>query len=134
MNKTRILVIDEQPFFRSGVRLALSSQLDFELFECNPGNETLNCIETIMPDVVLLGSDLTNHKGLEMGTLIARRYPNTKVIILSPDPDDQELFEAIRSSAVACLNKSVEAKDLIGNIRRVSRGEYPINDNVMTRP
>ena len=134
MKTIRIMVIDEQPFFRAGVKLALESQSDFEILEAAPTDETIKIIESFLPDIVLLGSDLANHDGLALGTRIAWRYPNTKVIMLSSDPNDEELFEAIRSSAVACLSKSVIATELITNIRRASKGEYPINDNLMARP
>jgi len=130
----RVMIIDEQPFFRAGVKLTLESQADFEILEASPADDTINVIESFLPDIVLLGSDLASHSGLTLGTRIARRYPNTKVIMLSPDPNDEALFEAIRSSAVACLNKSVMPEELITNIRRASKGEYPINDNLMTRP
>ncbi len=134
MKKTRVMIIDEQPFFRTGVRFSLAAQADLEVLECDPNQGPMNHIEAAMPDIVLLGSDLANHSGLELGARIARRYPNTRVIILSPDPNDQELFEVIRSSAVACLKKSVPPEELVSNIRRAARGEYPINDNVMARP
>jgi DNA-binding NarL/FixJ family response regulator len=85
-------------------------------------------------DIVLLGSDLTTHSGLELGRKIVRHFPTTKVIILSPDPSDEELFDVIRTAAVACLRKNSTAHDLAETVRRASRGEYPINDSVMTRP
>lgn len=134
MNKIRVMIIDEQPFFRAGVKLALEPQSDFEILEAAPSDVTIKAIESFLPDIVLLGSDLANQNALALGTRIARRYPNTKVIMLSSDPNDEELFEAIRSSAVACLSKTVPAEELISNIRRATNGEYPINDNVMARP
>ena len=57
-----------------------------------------------------------------------------KVIMMSPDPDDEELFEVIKTAAVACLSRNTAAQELISTIRRASRGEYPINDSLMTRP
>ncbi|MDD5605299.1 MAG: response regulator transcription factor [Dehalococcoidales bacterium] len=134
MKTIRVMIIDEQPFFRAGVRLALESQSDFKVLDADPSDDTLNSIDLFQPDIVLLGSDLANFSGLELGTRIARRYPNTKVIMLSPDPNDQELFKVIRSSAVACLKKTVPPEELISNIRSASRGEYPINDNEVSRP
>jgi len=134
LKKTRIMIIDEQPFFRAGVHLTLESQQDFEIMDAEPSEDLLDVVDNFQPDIVLLGSDLASFSGLELGTRIARRYPNTKVIMLSPDPDDQQLFDVIRSSAVACLKKTVPPEELISNIRRASRGEYPINDDVMSRP
>ncbi len=134
MAKTKIMIIDEQPFFRAGVRQALSSQGNWEILECCPDKDTLATIEIKLPDVVLLGSDLATHSGLELGRKIARNFPNTRVIILSPDPNDEELFDVIRSAAVACLKKNASPDELIDTINRASRGEYPINDTFLTRP
>lgn len=134
MAKTRVMIIDEQAFFRAGVRQALSHQEDMEIIECDPNHDTMAIIEANLPDITLLGSDLATHSGLELGRKIARNFPNTKVIILSPDPNDEELFEVIRSAAVACLKKNSSPVELVETIQRASRGEYPINESVMDRP
>jgi DNA-binding NarL/FixJ family response regulator len=134
MAKTRVMIIDEQAFFRAGVSQALSNQDDIEIVECDPNNDTLAAVEAYLPDVTLLGSDLATHSGLELGRRIARNFPNTRVVILSPDPNDEELFEVIRSAAVACLGKNASAKELVDTIKKATHGEYPINETVMNRP
>ncbi len=134
MDKITVLIIDEQAFFRAGVRQALSQQSDFKILDCDPAQDPLGIIEANLPDVVLLGSDLAALSGLELGRKIARYYPNTKVVMLSPDPNDEELFEVIKSAAVACLNKNIAAEELGSTIRRAYRGEYPINDSLVARP
>ena len=134
MNKIRLMIIDAEVFFRVGIREALSQQSDFEILDCDPGQDPLALIDANLPDIVLLGSNLASHDGLELGRTIARYYPNTKVIVLSPDPNDEELFEVIKTAAVACLSRNVGTDDLVRTIRRACRGEYPINDSVMTRP
>jgi DNA-binding NarL/FixJ family response regulator len=127
------MIIDEQEFFRAGVRQVLSQQPDFKIIDCDPTQEPLELIEANLPDVALLGSDLASLSGLELGRKIARLYPNTKVIMLSPNPNDEELFEIIRTAAVACLNKKATAEELVSTIRRARNGEYPINES-LTRP
>ena len=134
MDKTKVMIIDEQPYFRAGVRQALSQHSDFDVQDCDPGQDPMAMIEANLPDIILLGSDLTTHSGLELGRKIVRYFPTTKVIILSPDPSDEELFDVIRTAAVACLRKNSTADELAETVRRASRGEYPINDSVMTRP
>lgn len=134
MAKTKVMIIDEQPFFRAGVRQALLQEKDFEITEGDPKNDILAVIDANLPDIVLLGSDLANQNGLELGGRIARNFPNTRVVILSPNPNDEELFDAIRSSAVACLAKNATPDKLIGIVKRASHGEYPINESVMSRP
>jgi len=134
MNKIKVMIIDEQAFFRAGVSQTLSQQPDLELLECDLTQNALELIEANLPDVALLGSDLASLSGIELGRKIAQYYPNTKVIVLSPDPDDEELFEVIKTAAVACLSKRATADELASTIRRARKGEYPINESLMTRP
>ena len=128
------MVIDEQELFRAGIRQVLSVHAGFDVVECAPSEDTLHAVETTMPDVVLLGCRLTVHIGLELAERISRYFPNSRVIMLSPDPDDQELFDAVKTSAAACINKNASGDELISTIRKASAGEYPINETVMTRP
>jgi two-component system response regulator DegU len=134
MDKIKVMIIDEQEFFRAGVRQALSQQPDLEILECDPTQNALELIEAALPDVVLLGSDLASLSGIELGRKIAQYYPNTKVVVLSPDPDDEELFQVIKTAAVACLSKKATGDELASTIRRARKGEYPINESLMTRP
>jgi len=134
MNKIKVMIIDEQAFFRAGVRQTLSQQPDLEIVECDLTQNALDLIEANLPDVALLGSDLASLSGIELGRKIAQYYPNTKVIVLSPDPDDEELFEVIKTAAVACLSKRATADELASTIRRARKGEYPINESLMARP
>jgi len=134
MDKIKVMIIDEQALFRAGVRQALSQQADLEILECDPAQNALEIIETNLPDVALLGSDLTSLSGIELGRKISQYYPNTKVIVLSPDPNDEELFEVIKTAAAACVSKKATADELAGTIRRAHSGEYPINESLMTRP
>ena len=52
----------------------------------------------------------------------------------SVDPNDEELFEVIKTAAVACLSKNATAEELTSTIRRACNGEYPINESLITRP
>jgi two-component system response regulator DegU len=134
MDRIKVMVIDEQALFRAGVRQTLSRQPDLEILECDPAQNALEMIEANLPDVALLGSDLTSLSGIDLGRKIAQYYPNTKVIVLSPDPNDEELFEVIKTAAAGCLSKKATADELANTIRRAHSGEYPINESLMTRP
>ena len=134
MNEITVVIIDKQAFFRSGVRQALSEQAGFRVLEGAPNDEALDIIEADSPDVVLLDINFPALSGLELGRKIARRYPNSKVVILSPNSNDDELFEVIKTGAVAYLNKNTTTEDLVSIIKRAFHGEYPINDSLVTRP
>jgi DNA-binding NarL/FixJ family response regulator len=140
MRKIVTMIIDSEPFFRAGVRQALSQQDDLDILECDPGEEFKEAIARISassPDVALLSIDYPTLKGLELGRKITRTFPATKVVMLSanPDEDDEELFEAIKTGAVAYLRgKTCTPSELISTIRQASCGEYPINECVNSRP
>ncbi len=134
MNEIAVVIIDKQAFFRSGVRQALSEQAGFRVLEGAPDDGSLDIIEAESPDVVLLDINFPALSGLEMGRKIARRYPNSKVVILSPNSNDDELFEVIKTGAVAYLNKNTTTEELVSVINRACHGEYPINDSLITRP
>ena len=134
MGEINIAIIDKSEFFRAGVHQALSAQRDFRLMDCDPDHEPLKFIEAHSVDVALIDIDSPISKGLELGRSIARCYPNTRVIIMSSYHNDEELFETIKSGAVAYIDKRASTEELVSAIRRASRGEYPINDSLNETP
>lgn len=134
MDKIRIMVVDEQTFLRAGLRQALASQPDLEITDCDPHQDPLGAIENNSIDVVLLGAELVNQNGLDLCRKISRIYPNTRVVVLSSNPDDSELFEVMKTAAVAYLSKNASITEIADITRRAARGEYPINDSLVTRP
>lgn len=134
MNGITIIIIDKQAFFRAGMRQALSQQSEFKILDCDPAQEPLELIEANSPAIALLDIDFPALSGLELSRKIARRHPNTRVVILSPNHNDEELFEVIKTGAVAYLNKNTTAEELVNIIARACRGEYPINDSLIARP
>lgn len=134
MDKITVMIVDKQVFFRDGVRHALSSQPDLEILDCAPQGDLLEQIEKHYPDVLLLDIDFPSLSGLKLGKKIVRRFPNTRLIMLSPNLDNGELFEVIRSGAVAYINKNTTAKELANIVRKACQGKYPINDSLLARP
>ena len=134
MDKIRIMVIDEQTFFRAGLSQALAQQPDFDVTDCDPFHDPLGAIENKLIEVVLLGAELVRQDGPDLCRKISRIYPNTRVIVASANPDDSELFEVMKTAAVAYLSKNATIGEIADIIRRASHGEYPINDSLVTRP
>ncbi|MFC2062393.1 LuxR C-terminal-related transcriptional regulator [Chloroflexota bacterium] len=134
MDKTKVMIIDKQAFFRVGVCQALSQQPDLELMDGDPGDDLIEVIEADSPDVLLLDIDFPSLSGLKLGRKLIRRYPNIRLIILSPNLDNGELFEIIKTGAVAHLEKNTSPEELANTIRQARRGEYPINDSLLAKP
>jgi DNA-binding NarL/FixJ family response regulator len=143
MRKITLMIIDSQPFFRAGVRQALSQDGQTEamdIIECDPGEDGSEAITQIAgnsPDIVLLDIGYPFLSGLELGKKVSRTFPGTGVVVLSanPEEDDDELFEVIKIGAVAYLrSKCCEPSELADMILRASNGEYPINEAVSNKP
>jgi DNA-binding NarL/FixJ family response regulator len=134
MSEITIAVIDRSHFFRNGLRQNLSSQRDLRLIDCDPDSELLQFIDANSVDVVLLDIGSPISEGLELGRAIIQHYPNTRVIILTSYFHEEELFDALKTGAVAYVDKRSSTEDLACVIRRASRGEYPINDSVSANP
>jgi len=132
---TKVFIIDQQSLFRQGIRASLSHVSDIEVSgEANVDEEVLSIIETSPPDVVLLGVNATFLDSLKLCHAIKQRLPSVATIILTPQPQDEQLFQAIKAQASAYLSKDVNASELAQTIRRCARGEHPINENLTDRP
>jgi two-component system, NarL family, response regulator DegU len=134
MEKTTVLIVDRQSFFRAGARQALESEPDLEIMDVAPGDELMGIIETRYPGAVLLDIDVPSLSGLELCRRIIRYYPSVRVIMMTPNPNDEQLFEVIKTGAVAYLDKNTSGRELAEKIRQACRGEYPINDSLTARP
>lgn len=134
MGAIRVVIIDKQPLFRTGVKQAFVEQSDFEIVEASPSDNLSVIIEADLPDVILLDIDSPSLNGLKIGRNLLQRYPATRMILMTSEVNNDELFEAIRIGAAAYLDKKATTQELESMIRRVSRGEYPINDSLLATP
>ncbi len=135
MNKVRILLVDDHPLFRQGVTWTLTNQPDLDIVgEVADGQAAIQQADVLLPDLVLCDINLPGMNGLEVTRILKRRHPQMAVIILTLHEDDEQLFHAIRVGASAYAIKDIAAQELISLIRRVGRGEYLINENVLSRP
>jgi len=143
MRKISVMIVDDQPFFRSGVRDVLAqanSPNAMDILECNAGengNEAIAQIAAESPNVVLLDIGYPFLNGLELCKKIVRTFPQTKVVILSANSleDGDELFEVIKTGAAAYIrSKNCSPEELTEILERTSRAEYPINDSVGQKP
>jgi DNA-binding NarL/FixJ family response regulator len=134
-SKIQVFIISQQSLFLQALEQSLSDIGDIVVLGTTGVNEdVLKAIDNLPPDVALLDLDGQSDNGLELARKIRQRSPNIGVILLTSNPDDNQLFLAIKAQAVAYLNKEITASDLIDIIRHVARGEHPINEALTDRP
>lgn len=135
MQRVQILIVDDHPLFRRGIRWSLETENDLVVVgEAADGHEALSMADRYSPDVVLLDINLPGLNGIEVARLLKRRHPRLGIIIVTMHEDDEQLFNAIRVGAAAYCTKDVDPSHIVGLIRRVSHGEYLINENVLSHP
>jgi DNA-binding NarL/FixJ family response regulator len=136
MSVTTVLLIDDQPLFRQGVRHVLEScSGEFEIVaEAADGEEGLQLAATREPSVVILNAEVEGLNGLEAIRALKHQVPGAGVIVITTREDEEKLFYAIKYGAAAYLLKNVEPEELLSVTRQVAMGHYLINDSVLSKP
>ena len=133
--KIQVFVISQQSLFKQGVEQTFSDIEDISISGITEVNDSvIKAIDNLPPDVALLDIDGPSENGIELAKRIKQRSPNIGVIVLSSNLDDNQLFLALKAQAVAYLSKEVTAEQLVETVRRVARGEHPINEYLTDRP
>ncbi|MHB8105587.1 MAG: LuxR C-terminal-related transcriptional regulator, partial [Dehalococcoidales bacterium] len=134
-DKIQLFIISQQSLFLQALEQTFSDTHDIVILgTIGLNNDVLKAIDNLPPDVALLDLDGQSENGLELARKIRQRSPSIGVILLTSNPDDSQLFMAIKAQAVAYLNKEITAQQLIDTIRRVANGEHPINESLTNRP
>jgi DNA-binding NarL/FixJ family response regulator len=135
LNKIQIFIISQQSLFIRALEHVFSDTDDIVLLGTTGiNNDVLKAIDNLPPDVALLDLDGPSENGLELAKKIKARSPNIGVIILTSNADDNQLFAALKAQAVAYLSKESTAEQMIETVRRVAKGEHPINESLTNRP
>ena len=133
--KIQVFVISQQSLFQQALDHSLSDTEDIAICGTMGLNEeVLKVIDNLPPDVALLDIDGPSEVGIDLARKIKQRSPNIGVIVLTSNPDDNQLFLALKAQAVAYLSKEVTGAQLTEIIRRVAKGEHPINESLTSRP
>jgi len=134
-DRIRILIVDDHALFRAGISNVLQHEKDFEVVgEAADGRSAIEASNALSPNIVLMDLSLPNPGGIETTQRIRRELPATAVVVMAQDEDEESLFASIKAGAAAFLIKDVSPDDLVTIIRRVSKGEFLINDKVFSKP
>lgn len=124
MKKTRVMLVDDHPLVRSGIRALLETVEQFEIVaETGEGNEAIRLIEQLRPDVVLMDIAMPVMSGLEITARAKKVFPETKVIILTMHATEEYQSYAATAGADGYLLKSSAVSELESAIEAVVRGQ-----------
>ena len=131
-NAIRVLIVDDHPLFRDGIRERLESGdgTIVVIGEAGDGRQAHSLVAALTPDVVLMDISMPGMNGIEATRLIHGEFPDIAIIILSVYDDDQYVHAAITAGASGYLLKTVEAHELRESVTRVANGETVLSPPV----
>lgn len=134
VSSKRVLIVDDHPLFRQGLRRLINEGGFQVVAEAGNGHEAIREADIHRPHLALIDIQLPGITGLNVARILKKQHPSMHIVILSMHIDDERLFEAVRAGASAFLTKDIEAQDLTSSLDRVVRGEQIINTAVLSRP
>jgi two-component system response regulator NreC len=124
MDKIRLLVVDDHPVVRAGLRTLLNAQDDIEVVgEAQDGRAAIEQAVELQPDVVVMDITMKGMGGPEATHAIVERLPNTKVLVLTMHENEEYLRQMLEAGATGYVLKQAVDTELVVAIRAVHRGE-----------
>ncbi len=134
MEVLRVLIADDHPLFRDGMRGLLATQPDMEVVgEATTGEEAVRLTAEVEPDVVLMDIKMPGLGGIEATRRILGEDPRVRVLVVTMFEDDATVFTAMRAGARGYVLKDDDKDDVLGAIRMVGRGGAVFGPSVAAR-
>ena len=134
MKAIKILLVDDQPLFREGLRTLLSVQPDFEVVgEAGNGEEAISLARKLLPSVVLMDLQMPVLDGVAATRRLHQDLPDCHVIVLTTFDDDEMVFDGLRAGAIGYLLKDAPSEKLGEAIRLAARGESFLQPSVAAK-
>jgi DNA-binding NarL/FixJ family response regulator len=134
MKAIRVLIVDDQPLFRDGLRTLLSVRPEIEVVgEASNGEQALKVASRLSPDVVLMDLRMPVMDGVECTRQMRIEEPHCRIIVLTTFEDDESVFEAIRAGANGYLLKGVPGPKLAEAIHLTMQGQSMLHPSVAAR-
>jgi DNA-binding NarL/FixJ family response regulator len=130
----RVLIADDHPVVRDGLRGMLSGEADLEVVgEAGDGGEVLATVDTARPDVILMDLRMPGMGGVEAIRALAERRSPARVLVLTTYDSDRDVVPALGAGATGYLLKDAPRAELVRAIRAAARGEVVLAPSVATR-
>jgi len=124
---TRVLVADDHPVVRQGLKSLLTREGFSVVAEAADGREALQQVEAVHPEVALLDLGMPGLNGLDAAREIMQSSTGTKVVILTQHNEEPYILEALRAGVHGYVLKSQSVSDVVQAIRDVTRGKLYVS-------
>lgn len=134
MEPLRILIADDHPLFRHGIRALLGATPDFEVVgEATNGDEVVALAAQLQPDVILMDIQMPGMNGIEATRAILHESPHIRILVVTMFEDDGSVFTAMRAGARGYVLKDAEKGEMLRAIRAAGSGEAIFSPAIATR-
>jgi len=134
MSKIRVLIVDDHPLLRQGVRQLLERERDFEVVaEASDGEEAIRLASEHVPDIVLMDVGMPTVGGLAATRQIKTEHPQVAVVIFTIHDDDEYILGLLQAGAAGYLLKSAYGEELVQALRSVRAGDQVLHPKVCSR-
>ena len=131
MTKIRILLVENHTFVREAAREIIKREPDMEVVgETSDGLQAVQLTGKFKPDIVIMDVVMPNMDGVEATKQLKAKYPNTSILILTADEEDQYLFALLDAKVSGYLLKTVSVQELLSAIRAISKGESVLQPSI----
>lgn len=130
----KVMIVDDQALIREGLNMMLSLYENIEIVdEASNGQDAIDKLESEEVDVVLMDIRMPVMDGVEATKIIKKRYPNSKILILTTFNEDEYIFQGLNYGADGYILKDVSSKELVKGIETVYEGNVLLQPEVATR-
>ena len=130
----RVLIVDDQTLFRSGLARLLDGDDRVSVIgEAGDGNEAVQKVSTLKPDIVLMDLRMPNLDGIEATRKVVAEHPEVKVLILTTFEADNHVIQALKVGASGYILKDSQADAIVSSILAVAAGERVMSGAVASR-
>jgi DNA-binding NarL/FixJ family response regulator len=134
IEKVRILIVDDHPLFRKGLRMVLSSLPDMLVAgEATTAQEAITQAGPLQPDLILMDLQMPGGSGLTAVRHITNHYPHIRILVVTLFADDESVFTALRAGARGYILKDADETEIIRAIRAVAQGEAIFSPAIANR-
>ena len=134
MEPIRVLIVDDHPMIRRGLRNFLSSAPDINVVgEAEDSATALRAATELVPDVILLDIQLTGADGVAVASQLRKEQPKSKIVILTAYDNDDYIQGALRAGAYAYVLKKSSGETVVETIRKVHSGKRLLSPELMDR-
>jgi DNA-binding NarL/FixJ family response regulator len=134
MEPLRVLIADDHPLFRHGIREFLNLAPDIQVVgEAMSGQEAITQAEALHPDVILMDVNMPGVNGIEATRRILHDSPHMRILVVTMFEDDGTVFAAMRAGARGYILKDAEKENILRAIQAVGNGEAIFSPTIATR-